>query len=92
MLLTTDLVGFPPAVAKEIAGQAERKYGLPRDRLLLSASHTHSGPMLPDPVVIWYLDFVSPQGVRDAENYTQELIDKIVAVMGEAWPIFGLPG
>lgn len=39
-VLTTDLVGTHPAMARQAAEAA----GLPREQLLASASHTHSGP------------------------------------------------
>lgn len=39
-ILTTDLVGTNPEMARRVA----EKSGFPRERLLVCASHTHSGP------------------------------------------------
>lgn len=39
-ILTTDLVGTNPAMVQRVA----EKSGFPRERLLVCASHTHSGP------------------------------------------------
>ena len=40
VIVTADLAGIDEALVSEIAGAA----GLPSDRLMLCASHTHSGP------------------------------------------------
>jgi len=45
VLVTADLIDFPAPVSKKIAEHVEKRYGLSRDRLILSASHTHSGPV-----------------------------------------------
>ena len=84
VLVTTDIVGFRATVAKNIAERAEKQYGLPRDRLILSSSHTHSGPLLADPLSIWYRWRLSAEQYRDVEDYTRELEDKVVAVVGAA--------
>src|SRR3954468_17986254 len=42
--VTLDLVGISPDVADTIFSELEKKYGLPRSRVVLACSHTHSGP------------------------------------------------
>src|SRR5262245_43005314 len=46
VLITSDLLGFVKEVSDPIAERVARKYGIPRDRLALNASHTHSGPVI----------------------------------------------
>jgi hypothetical protein len=46
VLVTSDLVGIPRALGEEVAGEVRRRTGLPRERLLLTCSHTHCGPVL----------------------------------------------
>ncbi|GAB4136610.1 neutral/alkaline non-lysosomal ceramidase N-terminal domain-containing protein [Thermopirellula anaerolimosa] len=46
VLITADVLGFPHASADRICGELEKKYGLRRDQIMLTASHTHSGPVL----------------------------------------------
>ena len=84
VLVTADIVGFRAAVGKNIAERAEKQYGLPRARLILSSSHTHSGPLLADPLSIWCRWRLSAEQYRDVEDYTRELEDKVVAVVGAA--------
>jgi len=46
VLISTDLIGFPKAVSDTIRDRCQRRYGLSRAQILLSSSHTHSGPAL----------------------------------------------
>src|SRR5438105_2096029 len=46
VLVTSDLIGFPAAVAEPIAERIEKKTGLKREQILLNSSHTHAGPQL----------------------------------------------
>src|SRR5215467_14489193 len=46
VLITSDLLGFIKEVSDPIADRVFRKYGIPRERLALNASHTHSGPVI----------------------------------------------
>jgi hypothetical protein len=46
VILTLDLIGITSAVRDEVARRAEQKFGLPKDRLLVNALHTHCSPMV----------------------------------------------
>jgi len=50
----------------------------------LNSSHTHSGPLLADPLSIWYRWRLSARQWQDVEDYTRELEGKVVAVIGAA--------
>src|SRR5687767_8970269 len=41
--VTADILGFSRKMTQAIAERVEKKYGIDRSRLLLNASHTHSG-------------------------------------------------
>jgi len=84
VLVTTDLLGFPAEVAGNIAEGVQRQFGLSRDRLLLSSSHTHGGPALASPIGFLYGVHTTPEQWRDVEDYTRELEGKVVAVIGAA--------
>jgi len=85
VLVTSDLIGFRREVSDLIAARVEKSLGLSRDRLLLNASHNHSGPMLglmQGPIRPGYnLDEKQREVVR---RYTETLIDKVVALIGAA--------
>src|SRR5947208_5855295 len=46
VLVTTDLIGIPRAVAEPVCDRIQEKTKLARSQILLSSSHTHSAPTL----------------------------------------------
>jgi hypothetical protein len=45
-LVTADLVGVGKQLTGEIRAEASRRTGIPAERILISATHTHSGPVV----------------------------------------------
>ena len=82
VLVTTDLLGLTGSVAGRIATEAHRRYGIPRDRLMLNSSHTHSGPVIDDMLAVAY--DLTPQQWRDIDEYTEQLTTKVVSAIGTA--------
>jgi hypothetical protein len=80
LLVTSDLLGFPAAVSHNIAERVEKQYHLTRDRLLLSSSHTHCGPVIGEMLGIMYP--MSSEQWADVEAYTNDLENKVVALVG----------
>jgi hypothetical protein len=48
VLLTSDLIGIPRSLGEGVAEDVKKKFALPRDRLMLTVSHTHCGPVVRD--------------------------------------------
>src|SRR3954451_24326636 len=44
VLITCDIIGFSRAFTGRVAEQVRARYGVPRENLVLFASHCHSGP------------------------------------------------
>ena len=84
VLVATDMTGFPAGLAQRIAERAEKRYGLSRDRLLLTSTHTHSGALLASPLEIWNVGRLSPAQWRVVEEHTRELEDKVIEAIGVA--------
>ncbi len=82
VLVTTDLIGFPRDLSVAVAAEVEKKTKLPRDRLLLTSSHTHCGPVLRNNLKDMY-DLTADQRER-VDAYGRELQKKLVAVIVEA--------
>jgi hypothetical protein len=74
--VTCDIIGFRRPFTNRVADHVKAKYGLPREHLVLLASHNHAGPALAEPP--------AREGFEANLAYTRELEDKIVAVVGEA--------
>jgi hypothetical protein len=82
VLVTSDLLGFPAAVAEPICERLQQKTGLKREQILLNSSHTHSGPQLS----LKAPPKDSPgagEAFRTVE-YTRQLQDKVVEVVVQA--------
>ena len=83
VLVTLDLVGIAPSIADGIVERA-KKLGIPRERLLLNASHTHSAPSAGEEWVLRFEDRVPPEQVAVVRAYTRELVDKVSGVIATA--------
>jgi hypothetical protein len=46
VLMAVDVLGIPAEIYDEVARRLEKKAGLKKDRLAITATHTHTGPML----------------------------------------------
>ena len=46
VVVTSDVLGFPRKMSEAICGALEKRCGLDRSQIMLTSSHTHSGPVL----------------------------------------------
>jgi len=83
VLVTTDMLGFPRALADRVAARAAETLQLPRDRLLLNSTHTHAGPVVGRLFANSYLKMTAADW-RVVDEYTSDLEDKLIGVIGEA--------
>jgi hypothetical protein len=82
VLVTSDLIGFPAAVAEPICERIREKTGLGREQILLNSSHIHTGPTLS----LTGRDADSPRAAEAQRTveYTRQLQDKVVDVVVQA--------
>jgi neutral ceramidase len=45
VLVTSDIIGFPAAIAEPICAAIHKKTGLKREQILLNSAHIHTSPM-----------------------------------------------
>ncbi len=83
LLITTDLLGFTKAISDRVRSGIEKRYGLTKAQIILSASHTHSAPVLDGALPDIYPPFDENQKklIRD---YTSWLEDALVSLAGNA--------
>ncbi len=82
VIVTTDLLVIPKDFAEVVSGRVAKKYGLPRSRLLLNCSHTHSGPE-----IRLYRDTlhnIPDVYTKKMRQYVKTLEDKLVGIVGAA--------
>ena len=82
VLVTTDLIGLPRAVAEPVCQRIQGKTKLVRSQILLSSSHTHSAPLLS--LEERTETGVAPEDARNIVAYTSSLQDKLVDVAAQA--------
>jgi hypothetical protein len=82
VLVTADLLGFAADMSETISQRVRELYGIPRDRLILNASHTHSGPVTGNVLRPAYK--LGPEHEPAIRRYTAKLLDQVVGVVGEA--------
>jgi hypothetical protein len=82
VLLAVDSIGISRDIATAIAVQVEQRWGLPRERLMICASHTHSGPEIrPDKVPFFH---IPPDMAAKIGPYVDWLTGRLVEVIGAA--------
>jgi len=82
VIVTTDLLGIPRVLRQAVETEAQRRFGLAREQLLLNASHTHSGPELRG--VKTSLNDLDPVRSKRVAAYQAEVQEKIVTVIAQA--------
>jgi neutral ceramidase len=82
VILTGDVLGFPQSIYQHTCAALKEKFALEPDQILLSASHTHSGPVLRGALYdIYPLDDTQ---ISLIEKYSADLERKIVETVGKA--------
>ncbi len=82
VLVTMDLVGIPRDLSQAVCADLKDKYGLARESVILSVSHTHTGPIVGDNLrTMFDLDETQQQRIDD---YAAALRKNLVTVVGKA--------
>jgi hypothetical protein len=84
VLVTCDIIAFRRPFTTRVAERIKAKHGLPRENVVLFASHNHAGPAPAEPPARDGVDRPSRDGFENNVAYTRDLEDKIVALIGEA--------
>ncbi len=71
LLITMDILGVPKDFSDEVRKWINIKYGLDNAQIILSSSHTHSGPVISR--ALRYIYPMSEQDWKAVDQYTEEL-------------------
>lgn len=78
LIITADLIAVPREVAQQVSAQLQARCGIPRDRIMFNASHTHTGPEVrPDKVPFFE---IPAEYAAKIGPYVSGLVEKMVAV------------
>jgi neutral ceramidase len=82
VLVTMDLVGIPRDLSQAVCAELKKKYGLERDTISLSVSHTHTGPVVGNNLRSMFdLDETQQKPIDD---FAMTLQKNLVSVVGAA--------
>lgn len=82
ILVTADLLGFTRDMWQPISEAVETRYGISRDRLVLNASHTHSGPVTGQMGRPTYE--LDPAQAEVVDRYTKRVVEQVIDLAGRA--------
>lgn len=82
VLVTTDLIGFSRSLAEQVSAGVKKNSGLPRERLLLTSSHTHTGPVIRDSLITMY--DLNPEQAEVVKQYSDKLAEQLIELVEKA--------
>jgi hypothetical protein len=86
-LVFCDLVGVSLHVTTNARAQASQRTGIPVSHIVISATHSHTGPLFDDVRRYYFHEAAVAKHGKDPREeiyYPQFLVDKLVQVIGEA--------
>jgi hypothetical protein len=83
LLITMDLIGIDRQFSEALSKRLMEAYGLKRSDIILSSSHTHSGPVINKNLKLIYPPFDSEMQKRLADN-KQFVFEQILVAAGRA--------
>jgi hypothetical protein len=88
VLLTSDLLAVPRSLSEAVCGEVMRLTNLPRERLMLTVSHTHCGPVLHSALNDMYP--LTPDQPAKIAAYTEQLrgwmVQTVMAALADRKP------
>ncbi|MHC4540762.1 MAG: neutral/alkaline non-lysosomal ceramidase N-terminal domain-containing protein [Planctomycetota bacterium] len=87
VIVTIDLIGIPRPMRHWLQEQVRQRYKLGPEALLLSASHTHCGPVVRETRYSIYgntLYGLSPEQIQESNRYVDDLQRKLLRLIGQA--------
>lgn len=80
VLITADNLCVPDEITSEVARRLGSKIGLKRERLSITATHTHTAPMLKNVCPTLFGVPIPPEHQANIDRYTAEFVDKLEEV------------
>jgi hypothetical protein len=79
VIASVDLIAVTKAIADPVAAAVEKEIGLPRERLILAATHTHYGPEYRDDKALFFN--IPPDYAAKFADVRRLVIDKLTEVI-----------
>ena len=82
-IVSVDLLGLAASHNADIAKRVESAYKIPRERLVVSCTHTHTGPQMTEPASNLLSAPFTEEEKQRALAYAENVIEQIVGVIGD---------
>ena len=82
LAITSDLLTMPRELAEPVARRLAARFAIPRSRVLLCASHSHSAPVIEDRLIVMY--FLDENRRAQVKRYTKQVEEALFAAGSEA--------
>ena len=76
VLVSVDVLGFPADFSRAVTDRIQEKLGIPRENIILAATHTHEGPVVGNNLFVAYR--MEPEHLEAVKRYTRILEGKLV--------------
>jgi neutral ceramidase len=84
VMVTCDIIGFRRSFTNRVKDRVKDKFGLPREDVILFASHNHAGPALIEPAESGLVNVPARDGFQNNIDYTKDLEKKLVDLVAAA--------
>jgi hypothetical protein len=84
VLITVELIGIGEPTAEAVATALRDRHGIPRQRVAISATHTHTGPALADVIPFMFSKDLPAEEQGRIDRYTAGLRGKLIEVAAAA--------
>ena len=82
VLITTDLLSIPREFSDTFKNKVKQKHGLEKSQIILSCSHTHTGPVVAR--ALKYIYPMKPDDWKIVDKYTTELEARLLLLIDES--------
>jgi neutral ceramidase len=83
VLISAELVGVSERITEQVAHRLAR-YGVERERFVLTVTHTHNGPALSGMLPYIFAEPISPEEQAVIDRYTDRLVSRLEQVAAQA--------
>ncbi|MBI3854352.1 MAG: neutral/alkaline non-lysosomal ceramidase N-terminal domain-containing protein [Planctomycetes bacterium] len=84
VLVTADLLGFPPQLSRAMRKDANARFGLDETAVMFVASHTHGGPAIPQRPSMEIFHGLDDTTGKDVLEYADWLHDRVMEAISKA--------
>lgn len=84
VLVAVDSIGLPAAIVEEVAARLKKSHNLPRERLAVCATHSHTAPYVNGVVPLIFGEPIPTAHQANLDRYAAFLTDRIAKAAAEA--------